>query len=76
MKANVIVPDRTARVALGMLLLVSPLLELRTYPFNLLGLVLLATGAIGYCPLYGMVSSIFPKRGAAAPGQAPARAHS
>lgn len=52
MKTNVALIDRTIRVGVGMLLLASPLLELHTYPFNLLGLVLVATGAVGYCPLY------------------------
>jgi hypothetical protein len=52
MKTNLVLLDRTVRVGVGALLLASPLLELHTYPFNLLGLVLLATGLIGYCPLY------------------------
>lgn len=56
MKTNVVLAERTARVGLGMLLLASPLLELPTYPFNLLGLVLLATGALGFCPLYRVLS--------------------
>jgi len=76
MKANVVLPDRTVRMALGMLLLASPLLELHTYPFNLLGLVLLATGAIGYCPLYGIASAISPKHRASTPAQSAIRAHS
>lgn len=56
MKANVMLVERSARVGLGMLLLASPLLEFHTYPFNLLGLVLLATGFVGYCPLYSLAS--------------------
>ncbi len=76
MKANVVLVDRTTRVGLGMLLLASPILELHTYPFNLLGLVLIATGAVGYCPLYGLVSALLPKRGASAPAPARIRAHS
>ncbi len=71
MKTNVVLADRTTRMGLGMLLLASPLLELPTYPFNLLGLVLLVTGSIGYCPLYSVAgallsrpssSSVVPKR--------------
>jgi len=58
MKSNVVLADRTARVGLGMLLLASPLLELPTYPFNLLGLVLVVTGFIGFCPLYTMFGVI------------------
>ena len=61
MKTNVVLADRTARMGLGMLLLASPLLELRTYPFNLLGLVLIMTAAIGYCPLYAALLSFKPK---------------
>lgn len=56
MKANVTLFDRTLRFGAGLFLLASPLLELRTYPFNLLGLVLLVTGAAGYCPLYRLLS--------------------
>jgi hypothetical protein len=56
MKTNVTLIDRTVRVGVGMLLLASPLLELHTYPLNLLGLVLVATGAVGYCPLYRVIS--------------------
>jgi hypothetical protein len=57
MKPNVVLAERTIRLGLGMLLLASPLLEFRTYPFNLLGLVLIVTAAVGYCPLYGLLSS-------------------
>jgi hypothetical protein len=52
MKPNVVLAERTIRLGLGMLLLASPLLELPTFPFNLLGLVLIVTGTVGYCPLY------------------------
>jgi hypothetical protein len=62
MKANVVLLDRTIRVGVGMLLVASPLLELHTYPFNLLGLVLIATATIGYCPLYGLFSALRPAR--------------
>jgi len=75
MKRNVMVWDRTARVGLGMLLLASPLLELPTYPINLLGLVLIATGGVGYCPHDAIVSALSPKHRAAAP-EAGVRAHS
>jgi hypothetical protein len=56
MKTNVALLDRTVRLGAGMLLLASPLLELPTYPFNLVGLVLVATGFVGYCPLYSLLS--------------------
>jgi hypothetical protein len=62
MKSNVVLIDRTARVGLGMLALASPLLEIPSYPFNLLGLVLVATGVVGYCPLYSLFTVFTPKR--------------
>ncbi|HVY28925.1 MAG TPA: DUF2892 domain-containing protein [Polyangiaceae bacterium] len=61
MKANVVLVDRSIRLGLGMLLLASPLLELPTYPFNLLGLVLVATAAFGFCPIYAALSVFKPK---------------
>jgi Protein of unknown function (DUF2892) len=72
MKTNVVLADRTVRVGLGLLLLASPLLELPTYPFNLLGLVLLVTGSLGYCPLYSVVGALLPKPSSS--GVAPKRA--
>lgn len=62
MKSNVVLIDRAARVGFGMLVLASPLLEIRSYPFNLLGLVLLATGFVGYCPLYALFTAFGEKR--------------
>jgi len=62
MKNNVVLADRTVRMGLGALLLASPLLELHTYPFSLLGLVLIATAAVGYCPLYSVFSALRPQR--------------
>lgn len=56
MKANVVLGERTARLGIGLLLLVSPLLEFDSYPINLLGLVLMLTAVVGYCPLYGALS--------------------
>lgn len=53
---NVVLIDRIVRVAVGGLLLASPLLQLPTYPINLLGLVLIGTGALGYCPLYRLLA--------------------
>jgi hypothetical protein len=57
MKTNVVLAERSLRVGLGLLLLATPLLELHTFPLNLLGIVLLVTGALGYCPLYGVFRS-------------------
>jgi hypothetical protein len=62
MKSNVVLIDRTARVGIGMLALASPLLEIPSYPFNLLGLVLAATGFVGYCPLYTLFTAFAPKK--------------
>ena len=70
MKSNVVLIDRTARVGLGMLALASPLLEIPSYPFNLLGLVLVATGWVGYCPLYSLFTVFTPHR-TARPGLPP-----
>jgi hypothetical protein len=61
MKTNVVLADRSIRMGLGMLLLASPLLELPTYPFNLLGIVLIATAAFGFCPVYAAFSWLSPK---------------
>lgn len=61
MKSNVVLVERTLRLAVGMLLLASPLLEVPTYPFNLLGLVLVGTALSGYCPLYGLLFSFRPE---------------
>jgi hypothetical protein len=60
MKSNVVLIDRSLRMALGMLLLATPLLELHTYPYNLLGLVLVATAGFGYCPLYALLGALKP----------------
>lgn len=59
MKTNVAPFDRGIRAGLGMLLVLTPLLELDTFPYNLIGLVPLATGLGGFCPLY----LLFGKRG-------------
>jgi hypothetical protein len=62
MKTNLADFDRAARTALGLFLLATPILDLRTYPFNLIGIVLIATALAGYCPLYSVVRWILPKR--------------
>lgn len=58
MKANLVLVQRTARLGIGMVLLASPVLELRTYPYNLLGLVLVATAFAGWCPLYALFGAL------------------
>jgi hypothetical protein len=52
MKANVRPLDRAIRCWLGMMILATPLLELHTAPYNLIGIVPLVTGFVGFCPLY------------------------
>lgn len=65
MKCNVSPLDAAIRAGLGLVLLLSPLLEWRIYPYNYFGLVLFLTGAAGYCPLYSIASSLFPRFDAA-----------
>jgi hypothetical protein len=71
MKPNVVLADRTIRLGAGMLLLASPLLEIPSYPFNLLGLVLIGTGLAGYCPIYGFFSALSSRRDDEHPGHGP-----
>jgi len=66
MKCNVVPLDAGIRSAVGMALLASPLLNFHTYPYSLLGIVPLATGVAGYCPLYSLFRALVPsgtKRG-------------
>jgi hypothetical protein len=51
MKTNMLPIEAGIRALVGMLLLASPLLDLPTFPFNLIGIVLVATGVVSYCPL-------------------------
>jgi hypothetical protein len=62
MKTNLADFDRAARGGLGLFLLATPILDLPTYPYNLLGIVLIATSLIGYCPMYSVARWILPKR--------------
>jgi hypothetical protein len=71
MKSNVVLADRTIRLGAGMLLLASPLLEIPSYPLNLLGLVLVGTALIGYCPIYGILSALGPHREVERPAKGP-----
>jgi len=64
MKSNLLPLDMILRAGGGMFLLASPLLELHTYPYNLLGVVPVATALMGYCPLYAAVRALLlPARG-------------
>jgi hypothetical protein len=46
--------DRGLRAGLGFFLFASPALELHTYPYNFLGLLLVATSIVGFCPIYAL----------------------
>lgn len=74
MKQNIVLLDRSIRIGAGMLLLASPLLELPTYPLNLLGLVLIGTAAAGYCPIYGLLGALKPGSAKRGPTHGAARA--
>jgi hypothetical protein len=50
------------RAFLGMLLVASPLLDLNTSPYHLLGIVLMATGVAGYCPLKALARQVGAQR--------------
>jgi len=58
MKTEMLPADRAVRSGAGLLLLATPLLNLPTYPLNLLGTVLIATALFGWCPLYALASSV------------------
>lgn len=54
-RLNVGRPDRTARVVGGLVLLALALFAVGGFwaiLFGLVGLVLIVTGAVGFCPLY------------------------
>ncbi len=63
MKRNITALDAAIRSCPGMFLVASPLLNLHTYPFNLLGIIPMLTGLVSYCPLYGAVRFLLPARG-------------
>jgi hypothetical protein len=58
MTTNISNLDRAFRVWIGMLLLATPLLELPTSPYFLIGLIPLVTGLIGFCPLYRLFGRV------------------
>ena len=66
MNTHLVPLDRGIRSAVGMFLIATPVLDLPTYPYNLFGIVLVATALAGYCPLYAAVRGLFAKPGAAA----------
>lgn len=54
MKANVGGMDRVLRIAVGLVLVVLAVLGIGT-PWTWIGVVPLATGAMGWCPLYPLL---------------------
>ncbi len=55
MMTNAVPLDRALRVGLGFFFFATPALELGTAPYNLLGLLVAASGFAGFCPLYSLV---------------------
>jgi hypothetical protein len=62
MKKNLVDLERGLRAGVGLFLLATPILELKTYPYNLFGVVLMATAVAGFCPIYAAILAIVPKR--------------
>ena len=67
MQTNLLPLDRAIRLGGGLFLLASPILELQTYPYNLLGILPIATAIAGYCPLYALARMILPSRRSSGP---------
>lgn len=55
MSSNLLPLDRALRAGLGFFFFASPALELNTAPYNLLGLLVLATAFTGFCPIYSVL---------------------
>lgn len=68
MRTNLVPLDRAVRGGGGLLLLATPLLELHTFPYNLLGIIPIATAIAGFCPVYSLGRWIVPKRYPRGPG--------
>ena len=68
MKGNMAPLDRGLRCGLGTFLILTPLLELNTFPYNLLGIIPLATALAGVCPLYSVFG--IKRRAASEPAHA------
>jgi hypothetical protein len=66
MKRNVHPLDAGMRAGVGMFLLASPLLNFATYPYNFLGVVLIASGIASFCPLYAALRALLPAQRAGA----------
>lgn len=68
MQTNLVPLDRAIRLGGGLLLVATPLLELHTFPYNLLGIIPIATAIAGFCPLYSLGRMILPKSDSRRPG--------
>jgi hypothetical protein len=55
MLTNLAPLDRGLRAGLGFFFFATPVLDLHTYPYNFLGLLVVASAFIGYCPLYSLL---------------------
>lgn len=55
MKLNEGNVDRTIRVAVGLALIAAVFLAHTTVWLGVIGLVLLATGLVGFCPVYRLI---------------------
>jgi hypothetical protein len=62
MKKNIAYLDRALRAGAGLFLLATPILNLETYPYNLFGIVLMATALVGFCPIYAVILPFVPKK--------------
>ncbi len=69
MTCNVHPLDAGLRAGAGMFLLASPLLNFATYPYNVVGLVLIASGVASFCPVYAALRALLPAPRAGAPAQ-------
>jgi hypothetical protein len=61
MTCNVHPLDAALRSAAGVFLVASPLLNFATYPYNLAGLVLVASGVASFCPVYAVLRALLPR---------------
>ncbi|HTQ04718.1 MAG TPA: DUF2892 domain-containing protein [Polyangiaceae bacterium] len=61
MSFNVAPIDQAIRIGLGLFVVATPVLDLHTYPYSLLGLVLMGTGLVGFCPIYAALRALVPQ---------------
>ncbi|HET9232834.1 MAG TPA: DUF2892 domain-containing protein, partial [Candidatus Eisenbacteria bacterium] len=71
MPKNLVPLDRAIRLGGGLLLVATPILDLNTFPYNLLGIIPIATALVGFCPLYSLGRMIVPENHSREPGIVP-----